>query len=41
MTVVAAVTVTTQAPAPLQPPPDQPMKVAPAAADAISVSWLP
>ena len=43
MTLVAAVIVTTQAPVPVQPPPDQPVNVELAAALAVSCtiwSWL-
>src|SRR6266550_3954752 len=41
VTVVAAKTVTVQAPVPEQPPPLQPLKVEPAAAVAVSVTAVP
>jgi hypothetical protein len=41
VTVVAALIVTTQVPVPEQPPPLQPLKVDPAAATAVNVTWVP
>src|SRR3984885_15524727 len=41
VTEVAAATVTVQLSMPLHPPPDHPAKVAPVAADAVSVTWVP
>ncbi|MEO7158681.1 MAG: hypothetical protein ABI039_14020 [Vicinamibacterales bacterium] len=41
VTVVAALIVTVQPPVPLQPPPDQPTKAEPEAADAVSVTNAP
>src|SRR5207237_4504109 len=41
VTVVAALTVTVQAPGPEQPPPLQPLKVEPAAGAAVSVTAVP
>src|SRR2546428_8534928 len=41
VTVVAAETVTTQVPVPVQPPPLQPLKVEPAAGAAVSVTAVP
>jgi hypothetical protein len=41
VTVVAAVIVTTHEPVPLQPPPDQPLKIDPPAGVAVSVSIAP
>ena len=41
VTVVAAVSVTVQVPVPVQPPPLQPAKVEPDAADAVSVTIVP
>ena len=41
VTVVSAVSVTTQVPVPVQPPPVQPVKVEPAAGVAVSVTAVP
>src|SRR6202030_3463412 len=41
VTAVAAVTVTTQVPVPVQPPPLHPVNVEPSAADAVSVTCVP
>ena len=41
VTDVAALTVTTQVPVPLQPPPDQPVKLEPADGAAVKVTTLP
>ena len=41
VTVVAAESVTVQVPAPVQPPPLQPLKVEPAAGAAVSVTAVP
>jgi hypothetical protein len=41
VTVIAAVIVVVHVPVPLQPPPDQPLKVEPAVGVAVSVTEVP